>query len=88
MSGTDFDRWINDASDAEDFALAARACLDAVQDSVVRMTKSPWPPSALAPVLPEPGADVHGGEMRLWFASEENLILVLESIRLAELTGP
>jgi hypothetical protein len=62
---------------------AARAIVNFAQDAVMESTREPWPGGP--PGGATPTAQVVGEQLHVWFGDEDNPVLRLEPIELAEL---
>jgi hypothetical protein len=68
----------------QDYADAAWSVLSLAQDVVSETTTEPWP-AAIGPGrdLAEPGAQIAGGTIRLFFGAEDQPVLILPPIELS-----
>jgi len=64
----------------------AYSALSGVQDAICEATGESWPPQPGDPnALPEPGARVDAGVLRLWFGNPAQPLRTLDPIALADL---
>lgn len=75
--------WISVTSDAEDIERAAVACLESVQQAIVRATTDPWPRTE-AMRLAEANSRVRDESLELWFSLDGTSILELSAIPLRD----
>jgi hypothetical protein len=89
MGGTKLKGWIDDTSDADELATAARACLDAIQDGIVHVTTWPWPENPHdRHNVPNVKVVVERGAIRLSYEARVGPVLSLDPIDLDELDVP
>src|SRR5262245_29445706 len=67
----------------EQVELVAYAILNGTQDVVMESTREQWPMGATRAA--EPGARIIGDRLHLWFGDEDQPVLRLESVDLADL---